>query len=212
MKRITASIAIIVLAFCFAGCGTIGSVNAAKGETFSEDKPTAAPTESNNPTMPIEGPGTITLTPSQGERPIRHTPSLGSPIEFSYQRIRTNGYISGAKYPKTCVISSSEDLNDYYKSASGTYSMDSFKEAITGYDDAWFKSHVLIIVVLEEGSGSVGHQVTSVSKLDNKLNINIAKKIPEIGTADMAQWHILIELSSDDYNGETPVITISTQR
>ena len=69
----------------------------------------------------------------------------------------------------------------------------SLEDAQKKYDDKWFENHDLIIVLLQEGSGSIRHSVTGI---DTQL-IKITRKIPEVGTADMAGWAILIELNKD---------------
>jgi hypothetical protein len=56
----------------------------------------------------------------------------------------------------------------------------------------------LIFVLLEEGSGSVRHEVRSIELTeDQKISISIDRNVPEVGTDDMAQWHIILELSRD---------------
>ena len=54
------------------------------------------------------------------------------------------------------------------------------------------------MVLLEEGSGSVRHNVDNVKYgSDGKLYVSIRRDVPEVGTADMAEWHILIEMKKD---------------
>ena len=65
------------------------------------------------------------------------------------------------------------------------------EDAQKKYDDKWFENHDLIIVLLQEGSGSIRYSVTSI---DTQM-IKIMQRIPELGTADMAGWAILIELN-----------------
>ena len=50
------------------------------------------------------------------------------------------------------------------------------------------------MVLLEEGSGSNRHKVNELAVIgDSKLMIDIETVVPEVGTSDMAAWHILIE-------------------
>lgn len=64
------------------------------------------------------------------------------------------------------------------------------------------------MVLLEEGSGSVRHNVESVIMgTDHACHIRIGSIVPEVGTDDMAQWHVLIELEADvDIASESDVI------
>lgn len=195
MKKILSGILLMMLVFCTISCMSAG-VTAMTEDSCEENFPSAEPS-------PLYDGELTRLTPSL---------SLETPIAFRFQRIRTDGYISGAQYPKTAVIKSTRELEEYYISTSGSYNMDSFRKATASYNDEWFMSHVMVIVVIEESSGSVGHEVASVSKAGSLLEINIMRKVPEAGTCDMAEWHILIELASSDYNNETPRVTLTVQK
>ena len=73
-----------------------------------------------------------------------------------------------------------------------------FLDACDRYDDAFFARRDLIILVLEEGSGSVRHEIQGVRPYyDNSWLLTGRRIVPEIGTDDMAQWHILIEIDKN---------------
>ena len=125
-------------------------------------------------------------------------------IPFEAQIIRTNGYHDGAEYPKVTLADSAEELNRYYEEYQDLYDFShketvysdttiGFADAIDRYDSAWFADHQLIVVLLEEGSGSVRHRVAEV-KGGTAPEVSISRMVPEVGTDDMAQWHILIEV------------------
>ncbi len=118
-------------------------------------------------------------------------------VEFNVQFIRTDGYHEGVVYPIVKIIDSVNELNEYYQENKGKYDFDNtsgFLNACKKYDDNYFKNQILIIVLLEEGSGSNRHKVNNLTLLDDgTLEIKIERIVPEIGTCDMAQWHILIE-------------------
>ena len=62
------------------------------------------------------------------------------------------------------------------------------------YDEEFFKSRDLILAVQEEGSGSVRHQIQGLRALDDGLwELTGRRVVPEVGTCDMAQWHIVVE-------------------
>lgn len=122
-----------------------------------------------------------------------------APVPFKAQYIRTNGYHAGVSYPVVTLIGSADELREYYEQNRRLYdfsnnggSAPGFADAIEGYDDAWFEEHQLLLVLLETGSGSVRYQVTSVMAGTNPV-VDIDVLVPEVGTADMAEWHILIE-------------------
>ena len=114
-------------------------------------------------------------------------------IDFNTQYIRTDGYYEGVKYPIVKIIRSVDELSAYCNAnEDNTYVQ--FIDACEKYDEAYFENRILVMVLLEENSGSNRHNVDNV-KLgsDGKLYISIRSIIPEVGTCDMAQWHILIE-------------------
>lgn len=140
---------------------------------------------------------------------------LSQNIEFDAQYIRTNGYIDGENYPKALWITDAAELNEYYEENKEKYYLDSnenpasdntigFIDAISKYDDAFFENYDLILVVLEEPSGSIRHKVTdvilqpsSMNKLQYLVQPVIERNVPEAGTDDMAEWHIIIEISKE---------------
>lgn len=118
--------------------------------------------------------------------------STSEPIcyDFEAQYIRTNGWQDGEKYPKAIPISTRIDLEDYFNRNKDIYDLKKFESAIEKYDEDWFNAgQMLLIVVVEEGSGSIGHEATCLTR----DYLTIDRTIPEVGTADMAEWHILVE-------------------
>lgn len=132
-------------------------------------------------------------------------------VDFTSQYIRTGQCVIDIKYPIVEVISSLEELNAYYYNLKDTYNLEprelrpnyidetiGFLNACEKYDEEYFKNNILVMVILEEGSGSITHNVDSVETgTDGKLYVNVSSIIPEVGTCDMAQWHILIEAKAD---------------
>ena len=115
------------------------------------------------------------------------------PDDFQVRYIRTNGYVAGVKYPMVTVMSSRDDLERYYDSYNKKYDLSSgFKDAMTNYSGDFFANAFLVVVLLEEGSGSIRHKVESI---DEAGNIKITRLVPDVGTDDMAEWNIIIELN-----------------
>ena len=48
-------------------------------------------------------------------------------------------------------------------------------------------------VLLTANSGSIRFKVNSIDINNGKMNISFKKEVPEIGTCDMAGWHIIVE-------------------
>jgi len=138
----------------------------------------------------------------KSEEPI----NMGSqPISnATVQYIRTNGYIDGVNYPQITVISTKNELEQYYEKYKDKYdffsresaytdSATGFVDAMKKYTDDFFADHYLAIILLEEGSGSIRHRV---ERIEENGGIVISRLSPEIGTSDMAEWHIIIELDN----------------
>lgn len=127
--------------------------------------------------------------------------------EFSVQYIRTNGYNYGIEYPVVTVIRSVKELQDYYGANKSRYDLErktkiysdttiGFLDACDKYTDDYFKTSSLVLILLEEGSGSFRHEVLDVSTENDKWNITIEVITPEACTSDMAEWHIFLEIQS----------------
>lgn len=129
------------------------------------------------------------------------------PVQFhGAQYIRTYGGGDGVTFPSVAVIRSVTELNDYYQKNRDIFDLErrdsvsadstiGFLDACDAYDEDYFQSEYLVIIVLEEGSGSIRHKVTNVTyRNDRTLSVSIDTVVPEVGTCDMAQWHILLEL------------------
>lgn len=140
--------------------------------------------------------GVVSETSSGGSK----APSDG--IKAQYVRCGRDG----EKYPIAKIIRSVSELNAYCEENKEDYGLGyeynnaiSFLDACEKYNDAYFKDNILILVLLEEGSGSIRHKVQSVRMTEEgKCQIYINRIIPEMCTADMAWWHILIEQERDN--------------
>lgn len=134
----------------------------------------------------------------------------GTEVQWAAQYIRTNGgYEAPVLYPSIRIIHSAQELNDYYNTWHEVFDLErkekvysdttiGFLDACDQYDEAFFEKNYLIFVLLEEGSGSIRHEVRGVQQTaDKKISISIDRKVPEVGTDDMAEWHIILELSRD---------------
>ena len=105
------------------------------------------------------------------------------------------------------VIRSREELENYYETNKTVYGLErkeqvysdttiGFLDACDKYDETFFEEHDLIFAVLEEGSGSIRHEVANILRNgeNGAWEVGIKTITPEAGTCDMAQWHIMIEL------------------
>ena len=147
---------------------------------------------------------------------------------FEAQYIRTNGYSEDRTYPYHTVINSRAELEAYYEAYKDTYDLErrekvysdssiGFLDACDKYDDAYFEQQNLVLIVLQEGSGSVRHEITDVRRhrteagaLDlDGWDIMINTTAPEVVTDDMAQWHLFLEVQIGDVIKSTDKVWIN---
>ena len=128
-------------------------------------------------------------------------------LPFSARYYRTNGSVDG-KTPVVTLIQSTQEAKAYNDANKGTYAMPSY--ALDRYDDAFFRDGVLVVVLLEEPSGSYRHKVTDVVRTDDRTKVMIRRIKPDgAATADMAQWHIVVVLSRKDFAGGRVDVSVS---
>ena len=157
-------------------------------------------------------------------------PDAGAPepeaYAFEAQYIRTNGGSDEASYPYHTVISSRAELEAYYEARKDIYNLErrenvyadstiGFLDACDKYDDAYFERQNLVLIVLQEGSGSIRHEITDVRRhsMENGAldgwDITIDVKAPEVVTDDMAQWHLFLEVQMGDVIKPTDKVWIN---
>lgn len=163
------------------------------------------------------------LSPS-GEDPVQPVVPVSpipppEPVRYAFdaQYIRTNGCHEDAEYPKTVVIRTRAELDSYYEENRERYDLSrkdvvysdttiGFLDACDRYDDAYFADHDLLLILLEEGSGSIRHQVTDIRCNGAEWVVSIRRITPEVGTDDMAEWHIMAEVQMGKvFSGDTPI-------
>ena len=141
----------------------------------------------------------------------------GTSLKVQYIRTDEHSDSGGVKYPVITVVSSKTELDRYYNNNKDIYYLGpnylrfrerdpdlnyadeyfalGFIEAIENYSDTFFADNFLVLVLLEEGSGSIRHKV---ERIDKNGDIAISRLIPEGDcTGDMAEWHIIIERGKD---------------
>ena len=150
-----------------------------------------------------------------GSKVNQDSPTQGAQEPESYafeaQYIRTNGYSEDRSYPYHVVIDSKEELEAYYEANKDTFDLErkeqiysdstiGFLDACDKYDDAYFERQNLVLIILEEGSGSIRHEITDVRRKRDENGfsdgwaITIKSKAPEVVTDDMAEWHLFLEV------------------
>ncbi len=123
-------------------------------------------------------------------------PPVDAPIDdtsFGAQYLR-GGFRANFQNPSVTVIRTRREL-DIYLDTIPNPNLQTYER----YDEAYFAERDLIVVFLEEGSGSIRHKVTKVSRDDTtgQWTIDIERIIPDTCTEDMAGWKIFVEPPKD---------------
>lgn len=135
-------------------------------------------------------PGNTQGPPSDAEEPYAY-------LDFEAAYVKTTQPSTCDDYPAIHLITSVEELADFCASRYREYiAFEGVNEQALNYDEAYFENKSLIILMLEEGSGSVRHNVVNVDMYaNNVVNIELERIVPEIGTCDMAYWYIFVDVS-----------------
>lgn len=133
-------------------------------------------------------------------------------ISYSSAFIRTNCMSSQIKFPQFVIIRSKQELDSYYNEHKDIFDLERrdkvYADTTIGwldqadkYDKEWFDTHDLVLAVLSEGSGSNRHEVMDfVRTSERDFRLTIKRIVPEVGTDDMAEWHLFLEVEGKILN------------
>ena len=130
-------------------------------------------------------------------------------VSYSASYVRTNEVKEVDTYPNVILLSTVAELQDYLTTHKEIYDIRDLNDGIEKYDETYFSEHILALVVLEEPSGSIRHEVEEVFINDGVLTFQIKRNVPEVGTSDMAQWHIIVEMKKSEVNTTRTAVIIS---
>ena len=135
---------------------------------------------------------------------VKRDPQAGvtvdTDVSFNAVYSRTDGYLEKKQYPYVTVINSRTEIERYTSENEGWYDFYStFYDTVTQYDTAFFEKSSLIMILLEEPSGSYTHEVTDVEydSSTGYTDVKISRSVPAEVTDDMAEWHIIVEIPKD---------------
>ncbi len=190
---------------CLGGC-----VQPAAPATDPSTQPTTQPT-----TEPVTQPAQKPTIPTETREDPQY-PVLGPQGEnMGAQQLRLPGYEESylakfhSQYGACARISTLADLNDLLENLSRNGSTAEIPEE---YDEAFFQDHFLVCIPVRSGSGSARYEVTAQQEGDN-LTLTVQPKITDpdaAGTADMADWLLLVTLDRAVYEDVTLEI-VNTQ-
>jgi len=60
--------------------------------------------------------------------------------------------------------------------------------------------------VLVEPSGSIRHKAVKFEQTEDGSVLTVNRLLPKVQTADIAYWHIIVELSKEEYNNKAVTV------
>ena len=115
-----------------------------------------------------------------------------------YGRLGSNG---DERYPYTKTVTTLAEWQSLYLGCDASLISDSgFTDGLAALDEAFFAEQSLLILYLEESSGSYRHRVDQVIVEDGTVTVTLTTLQPEIFTCDMAYWAILIPIDKGSAN------------
>ena len=104
-------------------------------------------------------------------------------------------YSGDWQFPHTETVNTYAEWQSFFLSYSaGSDSDAGFAEGLSALDEAFFAEQSLLILYLEESSGSYRHRVDQVIVEDGTVTVTLTTLEPEIFTCDMTYWAILIPI------------------
>ena len=180
----------------------------------SENSAPAAPVPSSAPAMLDPRDGNVNGVSDQagsiqysatGSEPAEApcTPEASEPEQYqldNQQAIRV-GYNEESGTPSAIVLASADSLHNYQHSVPSLYA-DQIAALTATYAEDYFAHHSLLLVWVTEGSGSIRHEILTLTD----STVTIRRIVPEVGTCDMAAWLLVAEVPSMFDDGFTPEV------
>ena len=103
-----------------------------------------------------------------------------------------------AESPQQYVLTSEAALADFSAAHSNVAENPAFLEAVGPLEQSFFEENILLCALVTTGSGSDRYAITGLERgADGLLTMTVKKTPAELGTADMAEWFLLAQVSRD---------------
>ena len=223
MKKTVAMILIWTFCLSAAACARRADVvQPTHGEALAEDAaqtatalPTTEPEQTTAEPTTVDVPPTVMTAPSARmttetatavtDPPVTTLPPTEGALAFERQIVRVN-YSGDGTFPYAALLADRAALDSELRryTTDGSYSVEPTQElnaAVQKYTHDWFATHRLLFVRLQESSGSVSHEITQATRTAAGADVTIRRNVPEVGTCDMAEWMLFIEVDDVTLTG-----------
>lgn len=198
-KKLTAGMLVIVmLAACLAGCVSDDNPDPTTGPTQITTQATTqeSTTGHTEPSATETEPSTTETEPGTGETLV-----IPAPLNAEPEQLRLDGYNAGwvnrfvGEYGAYKLVNDTQQLAELLSAITGMGKNVTLPET---YNEAFFDQYRLVLVPMQSASGSVRYEVET-SFNGELITITLTAKMPEAGTADMADWLVLVPLARNAY-------------
>lgn len=136
--------------------------------------------------------------------PVTVKPGISTGVSAATEQIRIHttgdGWQNAFNQENGClaVASSVAELQSLLQEKLSGFSLD-----LSGYDDAFFAENRLVLIPRSSNSGSVVYEA-ELNPDGDFVHVELDASMPEgAGTADMAQWLVLVTLPNSEYGDLT---------
>jgi len=115
-------------------------------------------------------------------------------LNFEQTLIKTGAYFDEMNGSKAKIIKNMSEVEEYVV----IYNDEQLKNELKIYNDSYFSEKALVIIAIQESSGSNWNTLNTLKIIDNNLVCNVLRHQPEVGTCDMAMNYILVQIDKKD--------------
>lgn len=119
-------------------------------------------------------------------------------LDFEAFYIHTNQASPCDTYPAEHLIRTFDELLNFCNSRyQEQITFEGINNYVYRYDESFFYENSLIVLMIEECSGSIRHNVVSVSMYHNNVvDVELERIVPEIDTDDLEFWYIIVQINA----------------
>lgn len=125
---------------------------------------------------------------------VENSNMVSKDINFEQTLIKTGAYFDEIDGSTAKIIKSIVDIKEYVL----IYNDEQLKDELKTYNDSYFLEKTLVIIAIQESSGSNWNTLKTLKIIDNKLICSIVRHQPEVGNCDMAMNYILVQVDKKD--------------
>ena len=137
-------------------------------------------------------------------------------IPFTETWVDIANYPGSAKSPKGVMANSREELDAFYRDNREAFGLDgpflgeesAFLAAVQGYDEAFFETGTLLLVLTREGSGGVELQFTTLRSEGGVLRLTLRRTPPSGPAAAVMEYRCYLLAAEEKHAAQELVVEV----